>query len=363
MTIQVRISLIILITITCCSQGIADSPALPQPYIIKTGDYIYVQHGRSHFTPEETRKRYDRQYYKYCTKPETRAHYLKVCETFEAIKVYLKPGLYRQGDPSRPLWSGGKCERANYISNDGEHVVKFGPWAKNVQQMAVSFCKRDKLIAEYIIDDLITDPKELVRSTSHFFWKSETKYDAETAILFLKTVDQNEYWFDARTGKIIKHDYTPIPVYNALVGYKVGGYKVVRDFRSCAGMAFAILMQGTDYPIHELQVVDSVKKEKVGERVSLAAIHFRNIESLRFVEQTEKGRLIWQVKTRDGARGQVLVNSTRSDFCGEDNEGNRVSLSAADIRELKLGRDKSVPETTSASDSEKKTVVDLVPAK
>ena len=59
-----------------------------------------------------------------------------------------------------------------------------------------------KEIKSYRIADLVRDEKKLDYTVSHFFWRSELRYDDEKGLLFLKTKDGQTYRFSVKTGEI-----------------------------------------------------------------------------------------------------------------------------------------------------------------
>lgn len=331
------LTLLILICLFNTIEVSADSPGRPQPYAFEAGDYIYVQFaGFSAENKDEYLESKAKFYNKQCKNRKQQTDYIKRwCYTLDVIKRYPHSGVFRKDDPPKPVWWGGRCAGASYMTSDAEYIVMMGPWPSHIDQLAVRFCKRHKIIAEYSISDLIDDESRLPWTTSHFSWESEIIFDDKTSTLFVKTLDNNEYTFDVRTGKIIKYKFTPFKVYEAHVFYKNGKHKLVRDLTSCSGMTYATLFMGNGFPVHQLQVVEPVKKEKGGELVQMGAIPFEYIKKARFVSKAEK-RAIWEITTLKGESGQVMLDSSEADLCGKDNKGEKVNISVMDIDSLDL---------------------------
>ncbi len=121
----------------------------------------------------------------------------------EIRKVYKRSGLYRNDGSGTPLWTVDWYTFEVFPSSDGEHLVRMGPWASSTDELALSFHKNGKEIKNYRINDLVHDESKLSRTASHFFWRSELKYDDKHTVLFLKTIDNQAYRFSARTGELL----------------------------------------------------------------------------------------------------------------------------------------------------------------
>jgi len=315
----------------------ADSPGRPQPYSFESGDYIYVMFaGFSAENKDEYLKSMDGFYNKRCKNREKIADYEKKrCETLDVIKRYPHTGVFHKDDPSKSLWFGGRCAGISYMTSDAEYVVEMGPWAGHVEQVAFRICKREKFVAEYKISDLVDDESRLPRSVSHFSWLEDTVFDNKKATLFIKTLDNNEYTFDVRTGKILKHKFTPFKVFDAEVIYKNGKRQQVHDVTSCSGMTFAFLLMGNGYPVHHLQVVEPVRKDNGGELIQTGVVPFELIKTARFVSMAEN-RVIWNITTPQGKSEQVMLESSVADLCGNAVDGKKVKMSNEDIDYLSL---------------------------
>jgi hypothetical protein len=121
----------------------------------------------------------------------------------EIRRVYKRSGLYKNDGSSTPLWTIDWYAFEVFPSSDGEHLIRMGPWAGSTQQLALSFHKKGREIKSYRIKDLIHDESKLKHTVSHFFWKSEVKFDDKQSMLFLKTIDHQAYKFSAKTGEIL----------------------------------------------------------------------------------------------------------------------------------------------------------------
>ena len=159
------------------AQAFADSPAPPRDFkkVTENKEYVFVM-----LAPDGWAKR----------DPDIR-------------KVYKQSGLYKNDGSSTPLWTVDWYTFEVFPSSDGEHLIRMGPWASSTHQLALSFHKNGKEIKNYRIKDLVHDESKLSRTVSHFFWRSELKYDDKHTVLFLKTRDDQVYRFSAKTGEIL----------------------------------------------------------------------------------------------------------------------------------------------------------------
>lgn len=155
----------------------ADSERPPQDYVKETenGRYVFVM-----------------------LAPERWSRY----STGEIRKTYKQSGLYRNDGSTTPLWTVDWFSYGVYPSSDGRHVVRMGPWAYDVNQLAVAFYKDGRELRAYSIKDLVRDESKLRHTVSHFFWQSSLRYDDKRGMLFLTTVDDRSYRFSVKTGEI-----------------------------------------------------------------------------------------------------------------------------------------------------------------
>lgn len=121
----------------------------------------------------------------------------------EIRRVYKQSGLYKNDGSNTPIWTVDWYAFEVFPSSDGEYLVRMGPWASSTHQLALSFHKNGKEIKKYRIKDLIHDESKLRHTVSHFFWRSELKFDDKHAVLFLKTTDNQTYRFSVKTGGIL----------------------------------------------------------------------------------------------------------------------------------------------------------------
>jgi hypothetical protein len=115
---------------------------------------------------------------------------------------YAASGLYRVGDTSDPLYTVDWYAHSVDLSNDGRYVVRHGPWAMRLSDLAVAFYDNGVLLSEYKIYELVPMGLPWDHSVSHFWWLRDREYDPATNELSISTRGISYYTFDATTGSM-----------------------------------------------------------------------------------------------------------------------------------------------------------------
>ena len=141
-------------------------------------------------------------------------------ESRRLAATYPKSGLYPK-DGTTPLWTVDWYAFRVYPLSDAVHVVRLYadstmtahyiahrlPKAEEERQLAaraVGFYAHGRLVREYRLNELVTDPDELKHSVQHVIWIAGETLDHRTGTKFvLNTQDQNQITFDAATGEIL----------------------------------------------------------------------------------------------------------------------------------------------------------------
>lgn len=106
-----------------------------------------------------------------------------------------------------------------FISDDGESLVRLGPWIRgstlSLEHLAVAFYRHGELLKQYSTADLVKDPTKLRVSVSHYHWLLTDTIRPPAAYVGvvepgigydgsfrLTTVDGIVYRFDLGTGAI-----------------------------------------------------------------------------------------------------------------------------------------------------------------
>ena len=133
----------------------------------------------------------------------------KAQEIREIRKKYKRSGLYRNDGSTEPLWSVDWYALGVDVASDGVHLIRHGPWARSMDDEAISFFANGELLHTYTIRDLVDNSMFLDRTVSHFSWQQEGRFDDGRLEYSLTTKDRNRFVFDVRTGEV-KHSFRPI---------------------------------------------------------------------------------------------------------------------------------------------------------
>jgi hypothetical protein len=128
--------------------------------------------------------------------------------------MYSKSGLYIKGESLEPLWAVEWYSFRVNISSDGKYLVRWGDWPiiTDYDALAFAFYENGQEIKRYEVKDLVISPSLLSESTSHYEWEETSSFDAEQRLLWVRTLNKEEYTFDITTGKITKKILPPTEV-------------------------------------------------------------------------------------------------------------------------------------------------------
>ncbi len=135
-------------------------------------------------------------------------------EIREIRQQYRESGLYKLDGSGTPLWTVDWWAGRVHVSSDGIHLVRLGPWPSSLDEEALSFFANGKLMQTYEISQLISIELLLPHSVSHFQWFEEGHLNDVNLTYEVTTKDKNSFFFDLRSGKIIKQSR---PFRNALL--------------------------------------------------------------------------------------------------------------------------------------------------
>ncbi|HEY2786108.1 MAG TPA: hypothetical protein VGJ05_14160 [Fimbriiglobus sp.] len=140
-------------------------------------------------------------------------------ESNRLAATYPKSGLYPK-DGTTPLWTVDWFAFRVYPLADAIHLVRMYadstltaqyvasrlPKAEEKFQLespGVGFYERGKLLRQYRVDELVTNPEDLKHSIKHVIWIAGEVLDRTGKKFVLNTQDQNQITFDAATGEIL----------------------------------------------------------------------------------------------------------------------------------------------------------------
>lgn len=117
---------------------------------------------------------------------------------------FSSSGMYEKGDPARLKWAVTDDWFAYkvFVPNDGESIVRMGPWASSFSDEAFSFIRNGSIVRTVVIDELIKDESSVERTVSHFFWSKSYGLTSDGATFFIDTLDGAGYRFDVKTGEM-----------------------------------------------------------------------------------------------------------------------------------------------------------------
>jgi hypothetical protein len=125
-------------------------------------------------------------------------------KNWSLIEKETSKELYRLAENN--LWS-----MTVLISDDGKSVVAIDDYSERepaeIPEVLI-FYQNGKKIAAYKLDELLDNPKFIMRSASHFRWlyRNEKAFSINDAKLNLTTFEMNDLVFDVETGRILKKD-------------------------------------------------------------------------------------------------------------------------------------------------------------
>lgn len=113
--------------------------------------------------------------------------------------------MYEKGDPGRLKWAldGDWFAYQVLVPNDGESIVRMGPWASNFTDEAFSFIRNGDLVRKVAIDELVKDKGSVSRTVSHFSWSSKFGLTSDGSRFYVSTLEGADYEFDVKTGEML----------------------------------------------------------------------------------------------------------------------------------------------------------------
>jgi hypothetical protein len=119
-------------------------------------------------------------------------------------KRFASSGMYEKGDPARLKWavSADWFAYKVLVPNDGESIVRMGPWASNFSDEAFSFIRNGSIVRTVKISELVKDESAVERTVSHFFWTKNYGLTSDGSTFFVDTLDGGSYRFDVKTGEM-----------------------------------------------------------------------------------------------------------------------------------------------------------------
>lgn len=128
-----------------------------------------------------------------------------IWEVPEIRATYSQSGLYSASDPAQMLYSVDWNSSYVTLSNNGEYLVRWGPWASkhNYREIAFEFYRNGQLFKSYKVEDLTNRFDQLSYSISHYLWLEKQKFNPKTNQLTIDLISGEHYVFDITTGEMI----------------------------------------------------------------------------------------------------------------------------------------------------------------
>lgn len=117
--------------------------------------------------------------------------------------TYPVSGLYLNDGSTTPLWTVDWYAFSVIVPSDGVHLIRGGPWAKDLCDEALSFFAHGEILHSYKINDFVDTAVLLPHTSSPFWWEESAKLNDENHTLELATLSKDRYTIDYTTGKVV----------------------------------------------------------------------------------------------------------------------------------------------------------------
>ncbi len=230
--------------------------------------------------------------------------------------------VYARFAPPPQFINADTCAYSGIKSSDGELKAVWGPEGKSVNKLALAFCKKGEVIAEYKILDLVDDEEKIKELLYNYEWKAAYKLDELTNSLYLRTQDDNEYVFDMHTGKIVEYHHDQIPTtYQAEIIFKEGESKVIKDIRNCGHHIPDELIKNNVGSLNEITVEPLTENSNDTEIGPTVVIRFFEIKRITLLKYSDTFRSIWRIDFVNEKSPPLTVRLVKAILCGIDEKG------------------------------------------
>ena len=277
-----------------------------------------------------------------CMSDEIERSWKNFCALYPVVKDHQRSGLYLKSDASKTLWTVDWYAFEVKLSADGEYLVREGEWAGGIYAMAVSFYKKGNLIAEYIVDDLIDDDDSISHSVSHISWRRFTEFDKDEDQYVIRTVEDKQFTFDVKTGKMTDFKNTVSYRFPATIQYLNGGKQSVKDLSSCGLLInngvfdrrtdnhSLLIIQAEPEKIQNSEIIIATREEKI------APLPFSLIKSAVWQEKSGRSNAIWRLQLQDNSILTTEISKTYGQFCAVTESDKKLSIDPLSIASIKF---------------------------
>ncbi len=112
----------------------------------------------------------------------THTYYLKLIPGEGFRTEQAKGSVYKvsKGNDELQYEFSGWYSFSILLSPGGEYIARLGPWPRieipPEKMLAIAFYKKGKLMRQYMVSDLVKDPRSLPRSVSHYEWGGKLEW-------------------------------------------------------------------------------------------------------------------------------------------------------------------------------------------
>lgn len=260
-------------------------------------------------------------------------------------KQYPAPGLYRNDGSIEPLWTVDWYAHQVYLSDDGVHLVRMGPWASSLNDLAVAFYTRGKLIKDYTIESLLSDPTAIMRTVSHFMWKNNVVFDAATHQLTIETLSKDKHIFDITTGSLISSKTLKTLNVHAIITASGQQRSSLSHLHNCMDSFLGnLLFKDQDHRRFNNGTLDvptiivtphmensQTESEDGVSSLKMWSIPLNQIRSIHKISYSNDDSYLFTITFVSGITEKFQLNDGFMSFCGKDENGADVSFQLKDI--------------------------------
>ena len=227
-----------------------------------------------------------------------------------------------------------------YVSDDGRYLVRMGPWAAWLGELAVAFYENGRLLKAYVIAELFSDISDLSPPVSGYILLNlESSYDPSSNRLTIETTSNDIHTFDVTTGKIVSSKKIRSLEIDAEVLMRDGRQIPVTNFRHCGSYlgTKARLEDG----VTEVQALIGYRDTEafggdsgVGEKVTFPLNQLSDLLNIGPVEGVDHQHIL---TFTSGERATVRLSDAFGSLCGDNETGEEIEFPLDSIEAVYFG--------------------------
>ena len=243
-----------------------------------------------------------------------------------AGEAYPASGLYPENGSVTPIWSVDWHAPTVYLNGDGRYLIRMGPWAQKRDDLAVAFYDRGKILRAYSIDDLVRNPDDLPRSTSHFRWQKQINLDDENGSFRVATLGNEIYKFDITTGRLTSSEVIEPSSFTVEAESLSGKRYTLSDFESASARQHI-------YGWETIEPDRGDGKSTIRE----FRLPFSEIARITRTGDSSNDAVYWRIRLRSGEEHVIQIREPGDPpyrFTGKKSSGETLALPAQDINRI-----------------------------